>query len=1226
MAAVLLLAMNQFSSANNHVINASGYKAMIPSLPALPQEDDFLCGDVNEDGLVNVLDIISMVNYIMGGNPSPFNQDAADINADSGINVLDVIALVNIIMQVPGLPCGCVAPVLYEGQTYTTVWIGGQCWFKENMNVGTMISGTIEQSNNGTIEKYCFDDNISNCDTYGGLYQWNEAMQYGLTDGAQGICPPGWHIPGDNEIKILEGTSDSQFPAGDPVWNIDGWRGSDVGGNLKEEGTAHWIVPNTGATNFSGFTGLPGGIRNRTDGSFSKMGENGFFWSSRLISAEKSWARKLSYLEPDIERIEANRLGGFSIRCVKDCSLQPTQANAGPDQSGITGTSATLAGNTPAIGTGQWYILTGIGGTIVSSANPASQFQGLVGQGYTLTWRISTDCTSTEDTVFISFAPSGPICPGLPTVMYDGQTYTTVLIGDQCWFRENLNVGTMIEETNEQSNNGTIEKYCYDDNISNCNIYGGLYQWNEAMQYVENIGAGGICPYGWHIPTGIEWNVLTDLLGGSDVAGGKLKTTGTYEDETGLWFAPNTGATNESGFSALPGGYRMSGGGFNSLHAFGPFWSSVKRSTGLAWYRSMASDNTSLALNSGRMNNGFSIRCIIDCWPLPSQSNAGPDQLNISGTSTILAGNTPDNGTGLWEIVGGTGGTIVNPSSPTSEFQGLAGMIYSLAWTISTTCGNSADTVVISFAPEGFSCGTDLIDDRDGQIYSTVQIGSQCWMKQSLNVGTMITGTIGQSNNGTIEKYCFDNSLSNCGTYGGLYQWNEAMQYVTTEGTQGICPAGWHLPTDNEWKNLEGEVDSQYPFGHPVWDEIGWRGSDAGGNLKEAGTEHWNAPNTGATNSSGFTALPGGYRYFDDADFDDLGSDGIFWSSSQTETLYVWIRQLGNDDANVNRDRYFKENGFSVRCLKDCQPQPSQADAGSDQAIYGTSTTLAGNTPASGSGLWQIISGTGGTVTDPTNPASGFQGLVCTTYTLSWTVSTECGSTSDIVGISLAPDVSFTCGDMLQDCRDGQSYETVQIGDQCWMAENLNIGTMIFSTTGGYEQTNNGIIEKFCYNNTSTFCDTYGGLYEWPEAMGYETNEGAYGICPIGWHLPTDYEVKVLEGTVDSQYGVGAPEWDKYGLRGFDAGGNLKEAGTTHWSPPNTGATNSSGFTALPGGLNFYADGSFFSLGEDAIFWTSSQGDPYLAWIRGLYHTSVQVDRSQYYMHNGFSVRCLKNL
>ncbi|MCP4252684.1 MAG: hypothetical protein GY775_04615 [Candidatus Scalindua sp.] len=102
-----------------------------------------------------------------------------------------------------------------------------------------------------------------------------------------------------------------------------------------------------------------------------------------------------------------------------------------------------------------------------------------------------------------------------------------------------------------------------------------------------------------------------------------------------------------------------------------------------------------------------------------------------------------------------------------------------------------------------FACGTDQVGDVDGNLYDTVQIGSQCWMAENLNVGTMVEGSMDQPYDTVIEKYCYRNILDNCNAYGGLYQWREMMQYVTTEGTQGICPTGWHIPTDAEWKTLE---------------------------------------------------------------------------------------------------------------------------------------------------------------------------------------------------------------------------------------------------------------------------------------------------------------------------------------------------------------------------------------------------------------------------------------
>jgi hypothetical protein len=118
---------------------------------------------------------------------------------------------------------------------------------------------------------------------------------------------------------------------------------------------------------------------------------------------------------------------------------------------------------------------------------------------------------------------TGQPCPGMPyfTDTRDGKVYTTVYIGTQCWMKQNLNIGTRIAGAGNQTNNGTIEKYCYDDNESNCDYYGGLYQWNEMMQYTTTQGVKGICPKGWHLPTNNEWNVLSTFLGGS--AGGKMK-------------------------------------------------------------------------------------------------------------------------------------------------------------------------------------------------------------------------------------------------------------------------------------------------------------------------------------------------------------------------------------------------------------------------------------------------------------------------------------------------------------------------------------------------------------------------------------------------------------------------------------------------------------------------------------------------------------------------------
>ena len=150
---------------------------------------------------------------------------------------------------------------------------------------------------------------------------------------------------------------------------------------------------------------------------------------------------------------------------------------------------------------------------------------------------------------------------------------------------QNLNVGTIISGQSNQTNNGIFEKYCYNDDENNCNTYGGLYQWDEAMQYSTTQGVQGICPTGWHLPTDAEWTTLTNFLGGEAVAGGKMKSTGTFYAGTGLWLEPNKGATNSSGFTALPGGFRPDYGYFNNLTSHAAFCSSSQYDVLWAWNR-----------------------------------------------------------------------------------------------------------------------------------------------------------------------------------------------------------------------------------------------------------------------------------------------------------------------------------------------------------------------------------------------------------------------------------------------------------------------------------------------------------------------------------------------------------------------------------------------------------------------------------------------------------------
>jgi len=212
-----------------------------------------------------------------------------------------------------------------------------------------------------------------------------------------------------------------------------------------------------------------------------------------------------------------------------------------------------------------------------------------------------------------------------------------------------------------------------------------------------------------------------------------------------------------------------------------------------------------------------------------------------------------------------------------------------------------------------WACGDMMFDSRDDQGYATVLIGSQCWMAENLNMGTRIHGNIPQENNGVFEKYCFQNNPDNCNVYGGLYQWNEVMQYSSTPGVQGICPSGWHVPTDVEWCTLEQYVDPTI-----TCDALDvWRGVDGGGKLKEAGTAHWAAPNTGATNLSGFTALPGGEWFDYGRIFSGWKAYGFFWTSTPLANPNSIMRALSYQEATIARYSNPRLGGFSVRCLLD---------------------------------------------------------------------------------------------------------------------------------------------------------------------------------------------------------------------------------------------------------------------------------------------------------------------
>jgi uncharacterized protein (TIGR02145 family) len=217
-----------------------------------------------------------------------------------------------------------------------------------------------------------------------------------------------------------------------------------------------------------------------------------------------------------------------------------------------------------------------------------------------------------------------------------------------------------------------------------------------------------------------------------------------------------------------------------------------------------------------------------------------------------------------------------------------------------------------------FTCGTSTVSDIDGNTYNTVSIGTQCWTKENLRVRKYNDGnsipfilsvpTWSGVTYGAHTIYAFD-STSNLVNYGYLYNWYAAIGVATSGSTiyKNICPTGWHVPSDSEWTTLTTHLGGE---------------SVAGGKMKStsATSNLWSSQSSGVSNSSGFSALPGGFRYFDNS-FYFIRSYAYFWSATEADSFRGWLRTLSTSDNVVNRwynygDHGMKSAGASIRCLK----------------------------------------------------------------------------------------------------------------------------------------------------------------------------------------------------------------------------------------------------------------------------------------------------------------------
>ena len=469
----------------------------------------------------------------------------------------------------------------------------------------------------------------------------------------------------------------------------------------------------------------------------------------------------------------------------------------------------------------------------------------------------------------------------------DGQVYRTVTIGDQVWMAENLNYAYTGVPYKYKDNTSDSTSWCYDNDPTNCAKYGRLYTWSAAMDSVGTWSANGkgcgygvqctpiypvrgICPEGWHLPNDTEWDTLFVAVGGSEVAGDVLRSQTGWDN--------NGNGTDAFGFSALPAGYRYHyEGQFLYAGSEVHFWTSLDRHN--EFVREMTLDVRKCdnwCQDDKNKSSAISVRCVKDELVGASSSSTEPALSSAEGVENLSS--------------------------------------------------SSVTSVSSSSAPEGYVDPSTVVtgtmtDDRDGQTYKTVKIGTQTWMAENLNYA--YTGVLYNNSGYTSDStsWCFGNDPANCIKYGRLYTWAAAMDSVGTWSTngkdcgygvqctpiypvRGICPEGWHLPDKAEWNTLFTAVGGASTAGKMLSSTISWSSVPGGWVRDGYGTDAYS-----------FSALPAGLR--NATGYNNVGYHAYFWSSSEYNSSRTYI--VGLDDEFDKADLYGsgKDYGYSVRCVKD---------------------------------------------------------------------------------------------------------------------------------------------------------------------------------------------------------------------------------------------------------------------------------------------------------------------
>ena len=714
-----------------------------------------------------------------------------------------------------------------DGKIYKTVKIGNQWWMAENLDYSD-VRKTPSLKNN----IWCYDNDTENCKKYGYLYTWAAAidsvalrndskspMDCGdekrcfFEEDVRGICPDGWHLPSDDEWSTLFDALGDASTAETKLKSVSGWR---------DDGN--------GTDDFE-FAALPAGIRDM-NAYFYKKEERAYFWSIDEYNSFQAHAVIITYNNANKQFSTLHKGAGVSIRCVKGGSGVPVKSSSSAKSSSSKKNNSSSSAKNVSLSSSRV--------ALSSSGNPTSSSTGSSSSGKSSDSKLSSSSSLPE-----GWSWDVPQTARLnPDIKYDTmidprdkRVYKIVKIApegkdySQIWMAENLNYADSVKTPSLKGHNA-----CYRDSAKYCEVGGRYYSWMAAIDYlnlakdsanlldcgrgktcaINNRKVQGVCPDGWHLPSKDEWGRLIVALGNSGIAGKHLKAvTGWDKEET-----DDNNGDDAYGFSALPTGKVLSSGEFDRIGSNVYYWSSYENGEREAVYMNINNLYTQAYLTGKDKSEKLTIRCVKD-----------EPALSVKSSSSAKSSSS---------VVKSSSSMVKTPISATSTNYGV------------------------------------VIDERDGQAYSTVLVGEQVWIKDNMNYKMQ-------------GSYCYNDDTTKCNQYGRLYTW---------EAARNACPSGFHLPSNDEYDTLFKKLGGAIDFGKNYKSSTGWVYDGNGRGYTE------------------FTVYPAGFKT-PDGRYDQEGWSAFYWSSTEADDGNAYDVLFYQNYINVPWYEDEKNYGYSVRCVSD---------------------------------------------------------------------------------------------------------------------------------------------------------------------------------------------------------------------------------------------------------------------------------------------------------------------